>query len=385
MTVGVAGLVLGGGFGSFSKAYGLAAASLIEAEVVTADGEVKIANACSNPDLFWALKGGGGGFGVVTRVTLRTHALPDFFGGVFATIKATSDDAYRRLIAKIVEFYAEALFNPHWGEQIRIGRGYVVISMVLQGLDQQQAQAVWNPFFDWVTASPQDFAIVSPPKIYAAPFRMRLGRLGAQAHSRGCDSPTIVRARRRTIFSGPATAKRRARSGTPINPPGCLLRFSRRTGAETLADALFAAAKPCGVSLHFNKGLAGATAEAIAAAKDTAMNPAVIDAFALMITGALGQPAYPGVPGHEPDVAMARSEAEAVGQSMDAIRKLLPRVGSYVWETDYFQPHWQEAFWGDNYERLLAVKAKYDPDGLFFLHHGVGSEDWSADGFTRLN
>ena len=71
MTVGVAGLILGGGFGSYSKGYGLAAASLIEAEIVTADGDVKIANACSNPDLFWALKGGGGGFGVVTRVSLQ--------------------------------------------------------------------------------------------------------------------------------------------------------------------------------------------------------------------------------------------------------------------------------------------------------------------------
>jgi len=111
MTVGVAGLVLGGGFGSFSKAYGLAGANLIEAEVVTADGDAKIANACRNPDLFWALKGGGGGFGVVTRVTLRTHSLPEFFGGVFATIKTASDDAYRRLIAKTVEFYAQALFN----------------------------------------------------------------------------------------------------------------------------------------------------------------------------------------------------------------------------------------------------------------------------------
>ena len=139
MTVGVAGLVLGGGFGSFSKAYGMAAASLIEAEIVTADGEVRIANACSNPDLFWALKGGGGGFGVVTRVTLKTHALPEFFGGVSATIKASSDDAYRRLIAKTVEFYAQALFNPHWGEQIRFGRGFVAISMVFQGLDEQQA------------------------------------------------------------------------------------------------------------------------------------------------------------------------------------------------------------------------------------------------------
>src|SRR5271165_2733707 len=171
MTVGVAGLVLGGGFGSFSKAYGMAGANLIEAEVVTADGEVTIANACSNPDLFWALKGGGGGFGVVTRVTLRTHALPEFFGGVFAAIKATSDDAYQRLIAKIVEFYAQALFNPHWGEQILIGRGYLVISMVFQGLDQQQADSVWKPFFDWVAASPQDFTIVSAPRIRAEPAR----------------------------------------------------------------------------------------------------------------------------------------------------------------------------------------------------------------------
>ena len=42
------------------------------------------------------------------------------------------------------------------------------------------------------------------------------------------------------------------------------------------------------------------------------------------------------------------------------------------------------SFWGSNYPRLLAVKEKYDPDGLFFVHHGVGSERWSPDGFTRL-
>jgi FAD/FMN-containing dehydrogenase len=152
MTVGVAGLVLGGGFGSFSKAYGTGGSHLIEAEIVTADGEVRIANACSNPDLFWALKGGGGGFGVVTRVTLRTHALPDFFGAASAAIHTTSDDAYRRLIAKTVDFYAQTLFNSHWGEQILIGRGYVAIRMVFQGLDRQQAEAAWKPFFDWVAA-----------------------------------------------------------------------------------------------------------------------------------------------------------------------------------------------------------------------------------------
>src|SRR5262245_63055303 len=57
MTVGVAGLILSGGFGSFSKAYGMAAGSLLEAQIVTADGEVRVANACTNPDLFWGIKG----------------------------------------------------------------------------------------------------------------------------------------------------------------------------------------------------------------------------------------------------------------------------------------------------------------------------------------
>ena len=75
---------------------------------MTADGRVRIANACTNADLFWALKGGGGGsFGVVTRLTLRTHELPEFFGAAWGTIKARSDAAFRRLIARFVAFYAE--------------------------------------------------------------------------------------------------------------------------------------------------------------------------------------------------------------------------------------------------------------------------------------
>jgi FAD/FMN-containing dehydrogenase len=90
MTVGVAGLIQSGGFGSFSRAYGMAAGNLLEAEIVTADGAVRIANVCMNPDLYWGIKGGGGGsLGVVTRLTLRTHSLPEFFGAVFTTIKAT--------------------------------------------------------------------------------------------------------------------------------------------------------------------------------------------------------------------------------------------------------------------------------------------------------
>src|SRR5439155_11131681 len=120
-TVGVAGLIQSGGFGSFSKNYGMAAAGLLEAEVVTADGAVRIANACTNPELFWGLKGGGGGsLGVVTRLTLRVHELPETFGAVNMTIQATSPAAFQRLIARVIELYAWSLMNPQWGEQIRL-------------------------------------------------------------------------------------------------------------------------------------------------------------------------------------------------------------------------------------------------------------------------
>jgi len=153
---------------------------------------------------------------------------------------------------------------------------------------------------------------------------------------------------------------------------------------QRFADAVYAAANQWEVSLHVNKGLAGAPPEAIDAARNTATNPAVLDAFALAIIGAEEPPAYPGIAGHEPQVTEARADAAGIQRSMAELRKLVPTAGSYVSESDYFEEHWQQAFWGANYGRLLQVKGKYDPDGLFFVHHGVGSEAWSRDGFTRL-
>jgi hypothetical protein len=151
-----------------------------------------------------------------------------------------------------------------------------------------------------------------------------------------------------------------------------------------LAQALFDSTRHWRMTLHFNKGLAGAPAEAIAAARDTATNPAVTEAFALAIAAADGPPAFAGIAGHEPNLAKARGDAKRVSAAMGALRKLVPKHGSYVSESDYFEADWQGAFWGANYARLRAVKDRHDPEGLFFVHHGVGSEDWSPDGFTRL-
>jgi hypothetical protein len=162
--------------------------------------------------------------------------------------------------------------------------------------------------------------------------------------------------------------------------PAMLLADDRR---GSLTDALFDSTRHWRMTLHFNKGLAGAPPAAIAAARDTATNPAATEAFALAISAAEGPPAFAGVAGHEPDLARARRDAGNVAAAMAALRKVVPSPGAYVSESNYFEADWQKAFWGTNYARLRAVKDRYDPEGLFFVHHGVGSEDWSPDGVTR--
>jgi hypothetical protein len=91
------------------------------------------------------------------------------------------------------------------------------------------------------------------------------------------------------------------------------------------------------------------------------------------------------LPGHQPDLEVDRRRARAIGKAMSELIGVAPGAGSYFAESDFFERDWQTSYWGPNYPRLLSIKKKYDSAGLFFVHHGVGSEDWSADGFTRLD
>jgi FAD/FMN-containing dehydrogenase len=386
-TVGVAGLVQGGGFGSFSKGFGTGAANLLEAEVVTADGQVRIANACTNPDLFWALKGGGGGtFGVVTRMTLRTHDLPATFGGVNGSITASSDAAYRALVDELLRFYGESLMNPHWGEQLRFNpRRRMDIAMVFQGLSQAQAEATWKPFYDWVAARPGDYT-TGKPQVLALPARMFwngaiMTKLAGVvvADTRPDAAPNALKDR--FVWAGDVGQAAQVIHAYRSRWLSKDLLAPDRRGA--LADALVHAANAWGVSLHCNKGLAGAPETALARTRDTATNPAVVGAFALAITGSEEPAAYPGIAGHEPNVGKGRIDAKLVKAAMAPLLALPGKPASYVSETDYFEADWQQAFWGEHYQRLQQVKRRYDPDGLFFVHHSVGSEGWSADGFTK--
>jgi len=385
-TVGVAGLIQSGGFGSFSKHYGIAAAGLLEAEVVTADGKVRIANACTNPDLFWALKGGGGGsFGVVSKLTLRVRELPELAGGANFKVKASSDDAYRRLIRHFVAFYRDALFNDHWGEQAHFSpENKLEISMVHLGLETEQSKKIWQPFLDWIAQSSGSYTIEAEPIIGSMPFRHWWDVDWRKEHHHD-----VFKADPR-----PGASAQNVWWNGDSGQVGCVLwgyeslwmpaSLLRDDSQEKLANALFAASRATEVELHFNKGLAGAPEEAIQMASDTAMNPAVCNAFALAIIADGQGPAYPGIRNHEPDAIKGRKAAEAVHRSMNELRAVCGKTGAYVSESNYFEQGFQHSYWGSNQARLAEVKSKYDPEGLFFVHNGVGSDKWSPDGFTKL-
>ncbi len=372
LTVGVAGFVQGGGFGWFSKQYGTGAANLLEAEIVTADGRIRTVNRWRDPDLFFALRGGGGGtFGIVTSLTVRTHPLPPTVGATIFEVRASDEARWQELCRRIIGFYADQLFNPAWGEQIEFRPGRRLgIRMLCHSLTREQMSATWAPFIDWLKSRPADFTLAGDPLFLTLP-------------ARGIWDPATLR-------SVPGIVLQDDRPGAPAENifwdgnlgeaawvlnayqsawlPKRLLSHRNR---NELADAMARAGNIRSITLHTNKGLGGGSPQAIAATRETAMNPEVLDAFALVICAAASGPAWPGIPGHEPKVAEGRLKAAEVTRAMREIYRIAPGAGAYMSECDYFLKDWKRAQWGANYPRLAAAKRRYDPSWLFRGHHCV--------------
>jgi FAD/FMN-containing dehydrogenase len=115
---GIAGLTLGGGLGWLMGKHGLSIDNLISADVVTADGTFRQASATNNPDLFWALRGGGGNFGVVTSLEYRLHPVTQVLGGLVLYPLDQARDVLRfyrdycRTLPDEAEAYAALLTAP---------------------------------------------------------------------------------------------------------------------------------------------------------------------------------------------------------------------------------------------------------------------------------
>ena len=321
----------------------------------------------------------------MSKVTLRVRDIAEWWGGAIFTVKASSDDAFRRLLRRFVAFYRENLFNDRWGEHLSVRQDNALdFVMVCQGLTTDEVRKTWQPFMDWLARSPGSYKIQGQPILGAMPaqhwwdpeWRKENRQVGVfDSDSRPGASPNNV------WWTGDGGQVGWTLYGyESLWLPESLLADDSQ---QRLANALYAASRHFDLELHFNKGLAGGPREAIEATRDTAMNPAVLTAFALLIVGDAGG-GYLGVPGHEPDVAAARKSRARIHDCVNELRALVPNGGAYVSESNFFQENWQRAYWGPNHPRLAAVKRKYDPAGLFFVHNGVGSEEWSEDGFTRL-
>lgn len=100
-TTGIAGLTLGGGMGYLARRYGLSCDNLVSADLVLADGSFITCDSERNQDLFWAIRGGGGNFGVVTALEYRLHPVKDIFGGpTFYPVESDIFQGYRKLVSE---------------------------------------------------------------------------------------------------------------------------------------------------------------------------------------------------------------------------------------------------------------------------------------------
>jgi FAD/FMN-containing dehydrogenase len=148
-TTGIAGLTLGGGLGWLMPKFGLAADNVLAVELVTADGEIREVTAESDPDLFWALRGGGGNFGIATAFTYRLHPLETVTGGLIAhPFEAAADllRFYRDAIADAsddLEMFAALVHAPD-------GSGTKLAALIVCHTGSpEQAEADLAPFKAW--------------------------------------------------------------------------------------------------------------------------------------------------------------------------------------------------------------------------------------------
>jgi FAD/FMN-containing dehydrogenase len=320
-TVGIGGLTLGGGIGYMVRKHGLTIDSLLAAELVTAAGDIVIADADNHPDLFWALRGGGGNFGVVTRLKFKLNPLPSFVGGPLV-LPATAENIAR--FAALADAAPEALST---------------IAMVMP---------------------------IPPVPFVPAAFHGTLALIGMMAFSGTPDAAAQALAPFRAIATpiadlvGPAPySAMYAMDPPPEMRPAvsCRSRFVDQVSVETAAKMLAALeACPSPMKMGQIRVLGGAYSRVATDATAFAHRQSkVMVAFLAMYEGGADVIAH-----------FDRWATDAIG----AMRE--PNAVAYV---NFLGIEGGEglraAYPGSTWDRLRQVKAKYDPENLFRLNQNI--------------
>ncbi|MCD0484216.1 FAD-binding protein [Streptacidiphilus sp. ASG 303] len=343
-TVGVAGLALGGGVGVTGRAYGLTSDNLTAAQIVTADGRIRTVDARHDPDLFWALRGGGGGnFGVVTRLDFRTHPAP-------ACSYAFLYWPWRQAAAVLRGWqrWAPAAPDPYWSSlhlsANHTGPQRVGVTVVHLG-SASGLQAQLSRLEAAVGAAPATAVVRSRP--YLDTMLAMAGTLGwsiAQNHLPG-DLPG-----------------RRPQGRVVRESYGARSDFYNRGLSDAAVRALLA-----GVERYSRTVPAGGSCAVALDALGGAINRVRPQDTAFVHRDGLFLAQY--IANWPEGASVPRNQAWLDG----VWRSMRPYASGRAYQ-NYVDPQltdWQQAYYGGNLARLRRVKAAYDPGRLFTFPQAV--------------
>ncbi|GKT49216.1 FAD-linked oxidoreductase ZEB1 [Colletotrichum spaethianum] len=344
-TVGVmGGYVQGGGHSPMSGLWGMSADNVLSFEVVTADGRFVTASESKNPDLFWALRGGGGStYGVVTSAVVKVHPKINITTMTFAFSSGaniTNDQFWAALRAYFDGFVEYAVGNANYG--------YFRIQNL--GTSYAFDMGPW-----WA------------PNMTEAQLRELTAPLFAKWAEIGLDIEPVY-----TEYDNFYDAWS---ASFPLEPWGSnAIRQASRLFPkanwedETKLNATFEAIKSVvedgAYIVAFNMMAAPKTGY-----PDNAVNPAWREAVMHCIAAAMWDPTA------EESVIKAASD-KLTFDWLQRWRDVSPGAGAYMSESDYIEPNFTQAFWGTKYEKALTLKKKYDPNDVFYAQNAVGSEYW---------
>ncbi|KAF2258259.1 FAD binding domain-containing protein [Lojkania enalia] len=349
-TVGVyGGYSTGGGHSPLMQLFGMGSDQVVALEVVTASGRFVTATPTVNSDLYWAMLGGGGGtFGIVTSAVVKVHPKVSVTTSSF---NFTSAGIATETFWEAVEFF--------WSEMPKYNAAKTYSYFSIMNLGGMYMFSMF-PFFATQKTVAEYEALIKP-------FFDKLTELNIHYDVETKHYDTFYPAYQATF----ATIDYYI-GGAGSTPGNRLIPKENWNNAE-IRSQTFAAVRNAVdnalVVMIYHQ--APVTPDKII----NSVNPAFRNEASMLV-------AVNNIVDTSPE-GLEAGNAVMTNTILGPLRDVTPNGGSYGNEADISEPDWQNAFWGANYPRLAAIKKKWDPTDLFYVHHGVGSEGWVVEDGER--